>query len=246
MTVLALALCLLNETKLYMVDGIERRAMVVPSQVKATSGNPVIFAFHGHGGNIRNAARTFDFKTIWPEATLVYMEGIPIAGRTDPEGKFNGWQKLKGEVGDRDLHFFDAVYADITKRFSIDKSRVYAMGHSNGGRFTYVLWAARAAKFAAFGPSASPGRFMNLSPKPAFIVAGRNDQLVSFASQEATLSEVKRINMVKSETKEKDTHVTTYTGGTPLQSYIHDGTHAFPRECLKPMAEFFRSQVLRD
>src|SRR3989442_764734 len=80
----------------------------------------------------------------------------PGSGR-DPEGKQPGWQHAAGDHGDRDLKFFDAVLATMKEKHHIDENRVYSMGHSNGGGFTYLLAIARPGTFAAIGPSACGG-----------------------------------------------------------------------------------------
>ena len=83
----------------WQVDGLQREALVfVPQNIDASSKPaPVVFGFHGHGGSAMNAVRSFHFHTLWPEAIVVYMQGIPTPGRlTDPDGKRNGWQHGAG------------------------------------------------------------------------------------------------------------------------------------------------------
>ena len=126
------------------VDGVTREALVYVPAAARTSPRPVVFAFHGHGGSMQNAARMFAYHQHWPEAIVVYMQGLPTPGRlTDPEGKKAGWQHSLGDQKDRDLHFFDAVLETLKTKYKVDEQRVYATGHSNGGGFTYLLWAAR-------------------------------------------------------------------------------------------------------
>jgi polyhydroxybutyrate depolymerase len=230
------------------VDGVERSANVVlPAKPENA---PIVFAFHGHGGNSRSAQRSFAIEKAWPEAIVVYPQGLPTVGQNDPEGLRNGWQKRPGEVGDRDLKFFDALWAKAQRELKPDRGRVFAMGHSNGGRFTYLLWAARSDVLTAFGPSASPARGLTATmvPRPAFIVAGRNDQTVSFASQESSIRDVLRLNSLGEVAgKPTGTHITTYAakGHPSVQTFITDGDHKFPSGCVKPMVEFFRSVPAR-
>lgn len=97
----------------WMVDGVRREALV---HVPVATGEPapLVFVFHGHGGTARNAARTFSIHTHWPEAVVVYPQGLNTPGRlTDPEGRKPGWQHGPGEQGDRDLKFFDAMLAQL-------------------------------------------------------------------------------------------------------------------------------------
>jgi hypothetical protein len=92
------------------VAGVRREALVhVPARA-ATNPVPIIFAFHGHGGTMRHAARVFDLHNHWPDALIVYMQGLNTPGQlTDPEGREPGWQKSLGDQNDRDLKFVDAV-----------------------------------------------------------------------------------------------------------------------------------------
>ena len=138
------------------VAGVKREALIYVPEAAKTKPIPVVFAFHGHGGNMQNAARMFPVHTLWPEAISVYMQGLNTPGAlTDPEGKKPGWQNREGEQGNRDLQFFDAVFASLKKDYKVDTNRVFSTGHSNGGGFTYLLWAERADQFTAFAPSAS-------------------------------------------------------------------------------------------
>lgn len=155
------------------VDGVVREALVyVPASAK-TNAAPVVFAFHGHGGNMRNTVRSFHIHTLWPEAIVVYPQGLNTPGRlTDPEGKKPGWQHGAGAEGDRDLKFFDAMLKSLKADYKVDAKRIYSTGHSNGGGFTYLLWAERGDNFAAFAPSASAASALAAS-LPAELVARR-------------------------------------------------------------------------
>lgn len=142
----------------WLVDGVRREALVyVPPSAKSAA-TPVVFAFHGHGGTMGHAARTFGYHTLWPEALVVYPQGLPTPGRlTDPAGKKAGWQSRIGDQGDRDLKFFDALLAALQADYRVDEKRRYATGHSNGGSFTYLLWAARGGPVCGLGPVGGAG-----------------------------------------------------------------------------------------
>ncbi len=98
------------------VDGVAREALVYAPAMAKTEPSPVVFAFHGYGGSMKYAATKFACHKHWPEAIVVYMQGLNTPGTlTDPEGKRPGWQKTFGDQGDRDLKFFDAVLATLKK-----------------------------------------------------------------------------------------------------------------------------------
>src|SRR5262245_52207597 len=56
------------------VGGVVREALVFAPARAKTNPAPVVFAFHGHGGSMNNAARMFGYHTRWPEAIVVYMQ----------------------------------------------------------------------------------------------------------------------------------------------------------------------------
>ena len=57
----------------WVVEGVKREGMVhVPAAAK-TQPSPVVFAFHGHGGNMHNATRMFPIHERWPEAIVVFL-----------------------------------------------------------------------------------------------------------------------------------------------------------------------------
>lgn len=224
------------------VGDLKREALVYLPSKPSQQGAPIIFGFHGHGGSSRNAARSFGFERIWPEALVVYMQGVPTPGRlTDPEGKRNGWQHDVGEQDDRDLKFFDAVLATLREKYQVDDRRIYATGHSNGGGFTYLLWAKRPDVFAAVAPSAaSSRRLRQLTPMPAMHIAGRNDKLVLFSWQEQAIEAVKRINGCRENGSEWAKDCTQFASdkGTPFIAFIHDGTHQYPSEAPRLIVRF--------
>src|SRR5262249_8227617 len=83
------------EVMSWTVDGVARRALVFAPTAPTTAGGgkvPLVFAFHGHGGNMRGAARTMAFQEAWPEALVVYMQGLPTPSKIDPQGRLPGWQ----------------------------------------------------------------------------------------------------------------------------------------------------------
>lgn len=231
-------------TRTWMVDGLERQALIYLPQQETPGGAPVVFGFHGHGGNARNAARTFALHTHWPEAIVVYMQGLPTPGRlTDPEGKRNGWQHGADDQGGRDLKFFDAVFASLKQDYRIDENRVYATGHSNGGGFTYLLWSQRPDLFAAMAPSAAGARYVaTLKPKPAMHIAGQNDLLVLYAWQSAAMDAIRKINGCAETGQPWAEGCTQYpsAAGTPFVAFIHQGGHKYPAEAPALIVKFFR------
>lgn len=259
----ALLVCLIpsqaEPTRLtWTVAGEEREAIVYAPAAKErreTVPPALVFAFHGHGGTMRHAARSFHLQTEWPEAVVVYMQGLPTPGIiTDFEGKRTGWQHSPGAKDDRDLKFFDAVLATMKKDYQVDERRIYSTGHSNGGAFTYLLWSERPDTFAAVAPSAAAGaqRFRRkMTPCPCLHFGGRDDPLVKFAWQEASMSAVRQINGCSDKPEpwgkptpgSDDCLVYPSTKNAPFVSCLYDGGHEYHAEAPALIVRFFKEHA---
>ena len=234
--------------RVWKVEEVTREGLIYAPPGAKSTACPVVFAFHGHGGTMLHASRTFAYHTLWPEAIVVYLQGLPTPGMTDPEGKKPGWQKAIGDQNDRDLTFFDTVLKSLKTDFQVDEKRIYATGHSNGGGFTYLLWAARGETFAALAPSAGGlGRsFRGLTPKPALHVAGEMDEIVAFANQKRSMDFVKTLNncdAVGTPWAKSGALVGTLylsKNGNPFVSVIYPGGHKFPAEAPALIVKFFQ------
>ena len=226
------------------VAGVTRTALVHVPVTARNASAPVVFVFHGHGGNARQAARSFAMEQQWPEAIVVYMQGLNTPGQlTDPLGNLPGWQAAIGDQGDRDLNFFDAVLARLKQDYQVDAQRIYATGHSNGGGFTYLLWLARGNIFAAVAPSAAAAKYApQLTPKPAMILAGENDPLVKFAWQKLTMQTVRKLNRCAATGQAWGGKGTLYpsTTGAPLVTFVYPGGHQFNPAAPALIAKFFQ------
>lgn len=233
------------------VDGVVREALVYAPAKAKSEATPLVFVFHGHGGNMNQAARGFGMHTCWPEAIVVYPQGLNTPGRlTDPDGKRPGWQMNPGEQGDRDLAFFDVLLASLKKDYQVADKRIYATGHSNGGAFTYLLWAVRGDKFAAVAPSgaAAPLLLGKLKPKPVLHVAGENDPLVKYAWQQHTINAVRKLNQCTDGQPWGEVESCTLYPSKldmPVVTFIHSGGHAFPAAAPAAIVKFFKERALQ-
>jgi polyhydroxybutyrate depolymerase len=230
------------------VDGVKREALVYAPATKSEGKVALVFDFHGHGGTAKNAARTHHIHETWPEAIVVYMQGLNTPGKlTDPEGKKPGWQAGPGDQKDRDLKFFDAVLASLKKDHAVDEQRIYATGHSNGGGFTYLLWAKRGETFAAVAPVAAAAGpyFVDAKPKPLFHAASEKDPLVTFAMQQRTLECVKKLNGCDEQGEDWAKGCKRYLSknGTPVVIYLHDEGHKYPEAVPALIVKFFQEQT---
>ena len=207
------------------VDGMPRQAIVYAPTTAAEQPTPLVLAFHGFGDVAQNFQRT-DLHGVWPEAIVVYFQGLTT------RGGMPGWQSEAGE-GNRDLKLVDAALASLRETYQVDDDRIYATGFSNGGMFTYLLWAERPVLFAAFAPVA--GRLREsvrpAHPRPLFHVAGERDLVVDFVDQMAAVKVALEVNG-----NDPD---------APVRTWIHPDAHVWPPSTSNRIAAFFQEHTRR-
>lgn len=138
---------------------------------------PVVIALHGRPGNGSGMAYLFDMNRFAADERYIAVY---------PDGLENEWNYVRGfqgfpNTGVDDIAFLDALIDDLAHDVSIDHSRIYIAGFSNGG-FMAQRVACEApddyAGFAVFGASLFPG-FPDLceqaSPRPMLFVHGTRD-----------------------------------------------------------------------
>lgn len=237
----------------WVINGITREAMVhLPT---GGSGQPpVIFAFHGHGGtDFGFAEKGFEF--FWPEAIVVYPQGLITKTPVDSNCKLAGWQTTVGEINcrngavDQDVKFFNAMLNRMIKKYNANPSLVFVHGWSNGADFAYdVLWAKLRNKIAAICPAgATLDTIVGKRPMPVMHVAGKLDVHVPFDEQQQTVQEVRTLDKCSS-----DSSVwATGTGGLLATEYSsrindkvvflqYDGDHGYPYTVPPLIARYFK------
>ena len=216
------------------VDGVRREALVYAPDTAKTKAAPLVFVWHGHGGTMRHSAFAFPFHIKWPEAIVVHPQGLPtVSAQVDPEGKQPGWQKQKGDQGDRDLRFFDVMLASLKTDYQVDGRNIFCAGYSNGGMMTFLLWSERPEAFRAFAPCACvalPAVPLNV-PKPAFFLMGAADTLVKPEWMRMSVSRLKALNKCAETGQPWEVlggMLYPSSVNAPLVVLSHPGGHAIP------------------
>jgi polyhydroxybutyrate depolymerase len=124
-----------------------RLITVVPADYRSDVPHRLVIGFHGRTSSAATARRYFGLERVaQPPTIFVYPSG--------PRGKDGGYSwSAPGEKteGSPDLALFDALVARISGLYCIDKSRVYAVGHSLGAWFANSLGCARGDVLRAIG-----------------------------------------------------------------------------------------------
>ncbi len=232
----------------FTVNGMEREALIFLPSTSSNMKAPVILAFHGHGGNMHFAARGMAFQNAWPEAIVVYPQGLPTPGIIlDREGKRPGWQREPGQEGDRDLKFVDAILATLREKHSIDENRIYATGFSNGGLFTYLLLSQKPDVFAAFAPGGAAllPRVPLTKARPVLHYGGRSDQLARFERQQATIDQLRKFNGCAGKDEPCGPNCMLYQSSksAPVETFIHPLGHFYPPAVTPLIVNFFKEHL---
>jgi len=138
----------------------------------------------------------------------------------------------------------------LKQDYRVIKERIYVTGHSNGGGFIYLLWAAFGDQITAFTPSSAAAlRLLNqLKPKPVLHITGENDPLAKFEWQKQTIDALRKLNKCdKGKPWEQDTHCTIYFSeiSAPVLTYIHNRRRQVPPNETEIIVKFFKAYLLQ-
>ncbi len=145
---------------------------------------PLLFVFHGGGGNPLSTDRRLGFTELARKEKfiVVYPAGI---GRNWNDGRVTNVTRAHRENVD-DVGFVRAMIEEISKDYPVDQKRIYSTGSSNGGIFSHYIGAKISDKFAAIAPViggiADPFH-KSFDPEEAvsvLIIQGTEDRLVPY------------------------------------------------------------------
>lgn len=119
-----------------LVDSVQREFILyVPDSYNGNTSVPLVFSFHGLGGNAQAQMDDHDFRPVADaEGFLVaHPQGAPIIGPGIP-----GWNFGNDTLPD-DVLFTSAMIDTIAADYNVNLDRVYACGMSFGGFFSIFL-----------------------------------------------------------------------------------------------------------
>lgn len=229
------------------IDGVQRSAIVfAPASTTGAAKHPLVFAFHGHGGNAPGTAQLMHLQTVWPQAIVVYPQGLPSPTPGDPSGAKPGWQFKSGDSNNRDLKLFDAMVSTLKQRYHVEPRRIYTTGFSNGGVFSYLLWAERAKTIAAVGEVAGSldATETLTTPRALLAIAGKADTTNPFTNQVASIDRARQADNATGAGTACGPICTFYpsAGGnkTPVKTLIHPLAHVYPPWAPAQIVTFFK------
>jgi polyhydroxybutyrate depolymerase len=140
-------------------DGLTREySIYVPTSYDGTTSFPLLFNFHGGGGDIASHIAIADMRSIADTGNFIVV--YPQA-RPDPSdgNSFNWIPKVSGTFDD--VPFISSLIDRIASNYEIDQNRIYACGYSLGGDMSFELACKLNNRIAAIAPVA---RTMQANP----------------------------------------------------------------------------------
>jgi polyhydroxybutyrate depolymerase len=127
----------------------------VPSSYRPDQPAPVLLAFHGFGGTGTGMRMMAGLDTVGDRygALVVYPDAVPAARRAWALGCPDC--TYADTLGVDDAQFTLDLIEELARRYTIDRSRIYATGHSLGGSLVGLLACRHADQIAGVAIVAS-------------------------------------------------------------------------------------------
>ena len=164
-------------------DGVARNFIVyLPSGYNNSGKMPLIFAIHGGSGTPEGMINIANFKTIADrdKVILVYPEGVQ-------KNWNDGRPTAPNQLGINDVGFFNQMCDYMITNYSVDGTKIYATGISNGGFMSSRLGCELSNRIAAIAVDAATIEATTIAPNckpnrpvPALYIHGTADPLVPF------------------------------------------------------------------
>ncbi len=153
----------------------------VPDSYRAGERTPLVLSLHGGGGWPAQQRKLTGWNDLADQHgfIVVYPAGVEALGFT------RAWRTRVGEGLDRDLQFFGDLIDELARSYSIDRSRIYVNGLSNGGGMTFALSCTLGHRIAAVGlvgaaQTLEASWCPEPTPMPAMVFHGLEDTAVPF------------------------------------------------------------------
>lgn len=160
-------------------DGLTREySIYVPASYDGITSFPLLFNFHGGGGDIASQIAIADMSPIADTANFIVV--YPQARQDPSDGNsFNWIPKTPGTFDD--VPFISSLIDTLASNYQIDQNRIYACGYSLGGDMSFELGCKLSNRIAAIAPvartmQANPNSFCSpVHPTGVLTILGTDD-----------------------------------------------------------------------
>ena len=175
---------LFEESK--MINGEERDYFIhIPANYEGTESVPLMFFFHGGGSTIQRWYDLSGLNDIADEEQFILV--LPQAL------EHNGTSHWFGGRSDEEVNLVRVLIANLSSRYNVDATRIYACGVSSGAMFSFELACEMNDKIAAIGGVAGhmTGEQLNFcsSTRPVSVlqIHGTADMVIRYSGVQDVL-----------------------------------------------------------
>lgn len=139
------------------VNGVKRQYRIyIPSSYSSEEEMPLLIALHGGMGDAYQIQNDYGFDPVAEKYgfIVVYPDGLGFL-KYSLHAWNSGYIKAALERGTDDVLFLTTLIQSLQETYSINSSRIYMTGHSNGGMMTYRMAGEHPELFAAVAPVAA-------------------------------------------------------------------------------------------
>lgn len=137
-----------SEQKMYVAGMLRTYLLHIPAHYDTIRKTPLVLVLHGHGETAEN------FENYTGMSDKADDEGF-IAVYPQALGDPSDWHTaIDGPARRDDITFVRNIIDLLERSYRIDRRRIYAAGHSNGGIMTYRLASTLSDRIAAVGVTA--------------------------------------------------------------------------------------------
>src|SRR5262245_32041753 len=215
--------------------GRDRHYLVhVPPQAARDAPLPVIVNYHGGGGNAQSHREMTNMSPLADREGILVVFPDGVGGR-GPGKRFHTWNSGSccGAAADEkvdDVGFTFAVIADLAARAPVDRTRLYATGHSNGSTMAQRLAhdaPARIAAIAAVSGVNDLGDAPLSPPVPSLFIHSVDDPRALYAGGLGKPFPMTEIRVMHASV-EKVVHAWAKTDGCAPEPAVGETRHGTP------------------
>ncbi|RAP27399.1 hypothetical protein DID78_06180, partial [Candidatus Marinamargulisbacteria bacterium SCGC AG-343-D04] len=134
------------------IHGDSRREYIlyVPSSYDGSVRMPLLFNFHGNGGNATEYCNLTNMTSLAENNNVILVCPQGLVGGSGTS-EWNAYVGEDNKSSTDDFGFVESLVSHLSSEYSVDSNRVYAVGYSNGGFMSYGLACHKSSLFAAVG-----------------------------------------------------------------------------------------------
>ncbi len=221
------------------IRGEERTYLIeVPRGYDPDTPYPIVFGFHGDGGDSSNARNGYRLSEFYGgQAIVVYPDGSGAGGAPAWDTAADG----------ADVEMVMAIAQEIGVQMCFDLDRVHAFGYSRGAAMSHAVGCYRGDFFTGIGASSgfAPSTGLCQAPIAVFMSHGTADDRIPFNSGVSARDGWTSYNGCSEDTAPlRPAGCVSYEGceaGAPVQWCTFEGGHTFDSDYAEAAVRMFQS-----